>query len=78
MSSGSQLSLVPDPPDSEDDGRGGGGSNFERRLSSLETHIQYLATKEDIQKVKVWVLGGVLGGMGIAAAITVGIFRLLY
>lgn len=29
----------------------GNGSGFESRLSKLETHIQYLATKEDIQKL---------------------------
>ncbi len=30
---------------------GGGGSDIEGRLSRLETHLQYLATKEDIQKL---------------------------
>ena len=39
---------------------GGGGSKLEARLSSLETRIEYLATKEDVQKLKVWILGGVL------------------
>ena len=36
----------------------------ESRITRLETQIDSLATKEDLQKLKVWVLGGVatLGG----------------
>ncbi len=62
---------------------GGGGSNVEQRLARLETRIEYLATKEDVQKletrveqVKVWVLAGVIGGMAVAAGLTVAILRL--
>ncbi len=55
---------------------GGGGSNVEQRLARLETRIEYLATREDLQKVKVWVLGGVIGGMAVAVGLTLAILRL--
>ena len=35
--------------------------------------MKYLATKEDLQKLKVWVLGGVVGGMILAVMITLTI-----
>jgi len=53
----------------------GGGDNggIEARLAALETRIEYLATKEDIQKLKVWVLGGVVSafvtGLGFALVV---------
>ncbi len=40
---------------SEDGGdgtNGDDGTNIEGRLARLETHIQYLATKEDIQRIE--------------------------
>ena len=50
----------------------------------FETRLDHLATKEDVQKletrveqVKVWVLAGVLGGMAVAAGLTVAILRLI-
>ena len=55
-----------------------GGSGIEARLASLETRTQCLATKEDIQKVKVWCLLGVPGGMAIAASLAVGILKLFF
>ena len=38
----------------------------EERLASIETTLTHTATKEDIQKLKVWVLtgGGIAGGAG--------------
>ena len=57
---------------------GGGGIGVEHRLARLEARVEYLTTKEDIQKVKVWVLVGVLGGMGIAATLAVGILKLFF
>lgn len=52
-------------------GGGGGGRGTDGRLSALETRIEYLATKEDIQKLKVWALAGVLGA--VIAIVTVAI-----
>ena len=48
----------------------GNGRDIEKRLSALETHIKYVATKEDIQKIKVWCLTGVIIGMISAATLT--------
>ena len=64
----------PDVPVSES-GRGN-GRDIEKRLSALETHFKYLATKEDIQKIKVWCLGGVIIGLLSAATLTIGILKL--
>ncbi len=54
---------APRPPLSE--GQPAEKENFER-LVRLETRIEYIATKEDIQKLKVWVLGGVIAAIIIA------------
>ena len=62
------------PPASQS---GGGGGDYGERLAKLEGRMDYLATKEDIQKIKVWVLSGVLGGMVAAATITVAVVKLL-
>ena len=62
----------------------GGSGEKESRLAALEvavaslnSRIDYLATKEEIQSVKVWILCGVLGGMSIAAALAIAILKLL-
>lgn len=48
------------------------------RLQSLATRLESFATKEDIQKVKVWVLSGVLGGMVLAATLAIGIAKIFF
>ena len=64
-----------------------GEADLHERVASLETHIRFLATKEDLVKsvgvldtkisdVKVWVLLGVLGGMVAAAGLAVGIAQI--
>lgn len=50
-------------------GSNGGGSNIDECLTRIETKLEYIATKEDIQKIKVWLLSGILGGMGMAAVL---------
>ncbi len=65
----------PDAPASS--GGGGGGRDLERRLAALETRIEYLATKEDIQKIKVWVLSGLLGGIAAAVSLSFAILKFL-
>ncbi len=61
-------------------GSGSGGDDLEARLKAveeavvaIETELPHLATKEDIQKLKVWWLGGILAGMAAAAAIAAAI-----
>ena len=58
-----------------DSGRQGGprgsgpGGVIGERVAKLETHMQHLATKA-------WVLGGVLGGMILAASLSIAILKL--
>lgn len=69
--------------------RGGvapGGGNGDRmrsveaRLTRLETVVETtlptLATKEDIQKIKVWILGGLLAGIVIVVPVVLTLFRI--
>ena len=65
-----------DPDVSVSESGRGNGRDIEKRLSALETHFKYLATKEDIQKIKVWCLTGVIIGMISAATLTIGILKL--
>ena len=73
-----QLRSEPDKPETTRNGNGGGGS-YGERLARLEAEVDNIklnmATKTDIANMKVWILSGVLGGMGIAALVTVGILR---
>ena len=68
-------------PEAAVDSSVGGRREADDRLARLEarfdTEVKYLATKEDIQKVKVWILVGVLGGMIAAAGIAIGILSLV-
>ena len=59
------------------DSNGGDGGDLRERVAVIETEIKHLATKEDFQKLKVWVLSGVIGGMAIAAGLAVAILKLL-
>ena len=63
-------------------GSNGDSGNYGERLARIEAKMEYFATKEDIQKIKVWVLvgvlGGILGGMGIATTLTVSIVKLFF
>ena len=49
------LNGQPEPATPASSGDRGGG-NYDARLARLETHIKYLATKEDIESAKVWFL----------------------
>ena len=55
---------------------GGGGKSIPERLSTLEADLKHLATKEDIQKVKVWILAGVLGGIFTTSVVLAGVVLL--
>lgn len=48
-------------------GGGGGGGDLAQRITRLEVRMDYLATKEDLKDIKIWILGGV-----IASFVTVG------
>ena len=57
-------------------GSGADGSGFGKRLARIEAKLEHAATREDIQKLRVWVLGGVLGAVGIAFVASAGVERL--
>ena len=67
---GRDFPSEPDASASSGRARGDGAENQPARPET-----QRLATKEDIQKIKVWVLGGVIGG--IVFSVTVAILKLL-
>ena len=50
-------------------GGNGVGHNPHVRVSALEAQLSNLATKEDIQKLKVWVLAGTIGAGVIALSV---------
>ena len=64
----------------KDESSGGGGGDgvdarlraVEERLARLETRMESIATKEDIQTLKIWVLGGALSS--VVAAIPIALF----
>lgn len=58
-------------------GNGGDGGDYGERLATIEERVKHLATKEDIQKIKVWCLSGVLGGMALAAGVALAVLRLV-
>ena len=47
-------------------GNGSGGGDTRERLARLEEKVEHLATKEDIQKIKVWILLGIIGALPIS------------
>ena len=49
----------------------------EKNIAVLDERTQYLATKDDVSQLKVWVLGGVLGGMAAGIPITISALKLL-
>ena len=57
---------------------GGSGSNggIGDRVTALETHLQYLAKKEDIKDLKIWILAGVVGGMALAVGLAMTFLKL--
>lgn len=61
-----KIVLLRPNPEGGPGGGGGGGVDarlraVEDRLARLETRMEYMATKEDIQKLKIWFLWGALG-----------------
>lgn len=75
MSDGNGGQNVVDPPLQESSGNSSGGSGsrrdleIERRLSTIEEALKHVATKA-------WVLGGVVGGIGLAVVIALTFIRL--
>lgn len=57
-------------------GNGGGNGRLESRVAVLESELKHLATKADVLGLKIWVLGGVIGGMIVASGLATAISRL--
>ncbi|MCY4288078.1 MAG: hypothetical protein OXC63_05760 [Aestuariivita sp.] len=62
-------------------GNGNGSGGYGERLARIESRLdsieQHGATKDDISKVKIWVLAGVLGTIPVASVVMLAILRLI-
>ena len=67
---------MPPPSFPSPSGDRDGSSGFGERLARIEARMEHVATKEDIQRLRVWVLGGVLGALSVAVMGTIGIASL--
>lgn len=67
-------------------GPGGGGGDgvdarlraVEERLVRLETRMDYMATKEDLKDLKIWVLGSALGSVVAAIPIILLVVKVFF
>lgn len=78
--SASQLKVMEQQDEPEvEDGAGGGNGNG-RRLSRIEERLTRMETKFDVElphlATKAWVLGGVVGGMVVAASLAIAVLKL--
>ena len=46
-------------------GDNNGNGSIRERVKALETELKHLATKEDVLKIKLWVLLGVIGAVPV-------------
>ena len=46
---------------------------FGERLARIEMQMEHMATREDIQKIKVWFLVGVIAAIGVAVPAAIGV-----
>ena len=72
MADDNKVVQLPPPPQSPPPSNGGYGE----RLAALEAKLEFLATKEDVKDIKVWTLKGVIGGMVLAASVSIAILKL--
>ena len=72
---GDNVSPFPDRkrPGSSGPGNGGFGERLARIEAQLESIKEHGATKDDISKVKIWFLGGVLAAIGLAVPAAIGV-----
>ena len=45
-------------------------------VRAIQSTLQHVALREDVLRLKLWVLGGVIGGMVIAVTLGIAIARL--
>ena len=63
----------PEPSAPGSGGDGGSSNRFENRLREVEGSVREFRTEIKHLATKAWVLGGVVGGMGFAASLAVGL-----
>ena len=84
MKSSNGVDSAPDPRDLSGDGsRNGDGTDvrlraIENRLTKLETRMEYMATKEDIEGLKVWMLGRGFTAIVTTAGLMLALMKLLF
>ena len=66
----------PPPPANPAAGSGGNGNNLHARVSAIEARLDYIATKADVQEIKIWALRGTLAGIVAATLIAIAILKL--
>ena len=54
-------------------GNGPRDGEFGERLARIEARMEHVATREDIQKIKVWFLVGVIAAIGVAVPAAIGV-----
>ena len=69
---------VPPPAPASSGSGNGNGRHLDARVASLEAHLQHLATKNDITQLKVWILGGVLAAIVVAAGISATVVKAFF
>ena len=70
---------VGDPAREAQSGNGNGGNTALReRVAHLESTMKHVAMREDVLGMKIWVLGGVIGGMIVAVSLGLAIARLFF
>ena len=48
------------------------------KIGSLEGDVREIKTDIKHMATRAWVLGGILGGMGVAALVTIGVLKLFF
>ena len=82
MAAVSRIHGEPDRPTPDAGGGGGDGTGsrlaaVERQVAALNARMDYVSTKEDIQKLKVWVLLGVFAAIVFGIGTALGIAKLI-
>ncbi len=89
MSQSNHADNVARPNFGKSPGSNGGGDGFDSRLRALEIHLaridervaamqDTMAKKNDVTALKVWILGGVLSGIVVAATIAVVVVKAFF
>ncbi len=63
--------------DAESESRKYGELSLESRIRAVEGDMRELKTEMKHMATKAWILGGILGGMGVAAGIAILLVRFL-